>query len=88
MTAQTSRTARCDAAFIARWSGWGVKAMAVWIIIGAVVALLVVADLADLLLARAGKRSVLHRRLRREQDLDARNAHGEAAGRIYTTPGG
>jgi hypothetical protein len=50
--------------------------MIVWIAVGGVVALLVLLDLTDYLLARAGKRSLLHGRPVQRRLSDVRNPTG------------
>ena len=53
--------------------------MFVWITVGGLVVLLGLLDLTDYLLARAGKRSLLHRRPLQDRLTDARNAAGTTA---------
>ena len=50
--------------------------MVVLIAVGGLVVLFVLLDLADYLLARAGKRTVLHRRARQDWYLQAHRAQG------------
>jgi len=60
----------------------------IWIAIGGFVVLLGLLDLTDYLLARAGRRSVLHRRPKQVRLADARDAEAEAQASAYLQPGG
>lgn len=62
--------------------------MIVWIAVGAVVVLLVLLDLTDYLLARAGKRSLLHGRSIQGRLSDARDPTAGARDNTGVQPGG
>jgi aspartate aminotransferase len=64
----------------------GVTVMFVWVAIGGITGLLGLADLADFLLARAGKRSVLHRQLTEDQLARARQKLGETGAESTHSP--
>jgi hypothetical protein len=60
--------------------------MVVWVALGGFAGLLVLADLTDYLLARAGKRSVLRRRLTEDQLSRARQKLGATATEARHSP--
>ena len=60
--------------------------MVVWVALGGLVGLLVLADLTGYLLPGAGKRPVLHRRLTEDQLSRARQQSGTAAAEARHSP--